>query len=101
MNDTTYLAAMAHIGWACLVILATALLSSLSSHRACIYASAVVTGFAFLKEYVYDAHFELPKQTFRDNTQDFCGYLGGIALAWCILTLRVGIELLSQFVKGL
>jgi hypothetical protein len=29
--------------------------------------------------------YELPKQTDRDNVQDFLGYLGGIALGWIIV----------------
>jgi hypothetical protein len=35
---------------------------------------------AALKEYVYDANFETPHQTFVMNTADFLGYCVGIGL---------------------
>lgn len=37
---------------------------------------------AGVKEFYIDKHFEL-SQTFRDNMQDFTGYLTGILLAIC------------------
>jgi hypothetical protein len=92
MNEVSFLAPMAHIGWAALIVLATAILSG-SNVKACGYASAGLTLFAALKEYVYDANFEIPKQTFRDNTEDFAGYLGGIALAWLIVVLHLHLHL--------
>lgn len=35
---------------------------------------------AAIKEYVYDAEFETPHQTFLMNTTDFLGYCLGIAI---------------------
>lgn len=88
MNEVSFLAPVAHVGWAALIVLATALLSG-SSVKICGFVSAALTLFAAVKEYVYDANFEIPKQTFRNNTEDFAGYLGGIALAWAIILLHL------------
>jgi hypothetical protein len=88
MNEVTYLAAMAHVGWACLIVLSAALFSALDMHW-CIGVSIGMIVFGALKEYVYDAHFERPHQTFWMNTGDFIGYLGGIALAWTVISLTL------------
>ncbi len=82
MNEVNFLAAMAHVGWACLLTLAC---SIWFGSRGQLGASASLIVYAAIKEWGYDAHFELPPQTWRDNLQDFCGYLGGIALAALIL----------------
>ena len=91
MNSVAYLAAMAHVGWACLLMLLVALLSG-RSIRACMWASIALVIFAAGKEWLYDANFEIPKQTFRDNAGDFLGYLGGIALSWIILLAAIHIH---------
>lgn len=88
MNEVNYLAAMGHIGWACLIVLSTALMTSCNM-RWCLGISAGMTIFAGCKEYLYDANFERPKQTFKDNTQDFVGYLGGIGLAWAVILIHL------------
>lgn len=36
---------------------------------------------AAMKEFWFDATYEFPKQTFRDNLEDFLGYACGIGLA--------------------
>ena len=84
MSDVTYLAAMAHVGWACLIVLTAYILHP----SAAITTALGVMIFAALKEYVYDANFEIPKQTARDNTQDFLGYLGGVLLAALVLYVK-------------
>lgn len=87
MNSVTYLAAMAHIGWAALIVLATAVLSNV--HIAtCAYVSGGMIVFGLVKEYVYDANFEIPRQTWKNNTGDFAGYVGGVALAWAIILIH-------------
>lgn len=72
MNETNYLAAMAHVGWAALIVLSAAIFTNSNITRLW-EVSAVLIVFAGLKEYVYDANFEIPKQTWKDNTQDFSG----------------------------
>jgi hypothetical protein len=85
MNSPIYLAAMAHIGWATLLILSCSMF--LHTHRWILLASFFLTLFAAIKEFWYDARYELPPQTTKDNVQDFLGYLGGIALAWLVIWL--------------
>ena len=35
---------------------------------------------ALLKEFWFDAKYEVPKQTFLTNLTDFCGYAAGLAI---------------------
>lgn len=93
MNNVDYLAAMAHVGWACLIILGTALIASLNVHWMVGMSIGMVL-FAGLKEYVYDANFELPKQTFADNTEDFVAYVVGVGLAWAIIGVTLARHML-------
>jgi hypothetical protein len=88
MNSVTFLAAMAHVGWACLIILSTALISSSNMHW-CIGVSAFMFVFAAIKEFWYDMMFERPKQTWLDGIGDFVGYLSGIALAWVVMSITL------------
>jgi len=41
---------------------------------------APLLGFAALKEFWFDATYEMPKQTFEDNMLDFGGYALGLSL---------------------
>ena len=84
MNSVIYLAAMAHVGWAALLLLSVHILSARST-RADAWASGALLVFAVMKEFVYDANFEIPKQSFKDNAEDFLGYLGGVVLGWAII----------------
>ena len=40
--------------------------------------------YAAIKEYWFDARYEVPHQTFWDNTEDFVGYISG-ALVACVV----------------
>jgi hypothetical protein len=81
MGEVNFLATMAHVAWAYGIVLTTAFISG--QLRLAAEMSIGLGLFAAVKEFVYDANFEKdPPQTFKDNMQDFCGYLGGIALAW-------------------
>jgi uncharacterized membrane protein YedE/YeeE len=65
------------------ILLSIALLTSV--HLAWMgYATAGGVVAAALKEYWYDATYELPKQTFKDNTEDFLGYCAGMAVGWAV-----------------
>jgi hypothetical protein len=86
MNEVDFLAAMAHVGWAYGIILTAMFLSG--SFRLTEETSIGLILFAAGKEFIYDARWERPPQTFKDNAQDFCGYLGGIAFAW----IAIGIQ---------
>jgi hypothetical protein len=88
MSSVTFLAAMAHVGWAFIIMLTPQFLFGVDVKLA-LWVSIALTAFAACKEYIYDANIEQPKQTFIMNTQDFCGYLGGIALGWIIIAVRL------------
>lgn len=91
MNDSDYGFFMAHSGWAggSLACFAFVKAGTANAMRSYIYWTLAWVVAAFLKEYVYDANFETPKQTFKDNTQDFLGYLAGMALVWIVIGLHL------------
>lgn len=85
---------MAHSGWAGIIMLSTSLLTSVHvSWMLWVTLGGIVA--AAIKEYGYDANFELPKQTFSDNTQDFLGYCAGIAIAWAVTGVGLATHLLK------
>jgi hypothetical protein len=86
MNNPEYGFFMAHSGWAFALLVSAAYLSH-TNIRLLEWVTAGGFLAAALKEYVYDALFEVPKQTFTDNTEDFVGYLVGLAIGWCVLFL--------------
>ena len=45
------------------------------------FAAAVMLAGAAVKEFWFDATYESPKQTFKDNALDFLGYATGAGLA--------------------
>lgn len=90
MSNVQFLAAMGHIGWALIIILVPQFLFAVNIKVAS-WMSVVLGVAAAGKEYIYDANIE-KDQTFKDNTQDFAGYLGGIALAWIIITVRLHLK---------
>jgi hypothetical protein len=90
MNNMDYGWFMAHSGWALSIFLTTALVSH-ESRAVLGWLSLGGVAAAALKEYVYDANFEIPKQTFADNTKDFLGYCAGITMGWAIALLHTGL----------
>jgi hypothetical protein len=88
---------MAHIGWAALLVFATAIVSIAlivgippGILPACGWCSGGLVIFAAGKEFIFDPAFEIPKQTiYPDGVQDFAGYIGGIALAWGVILLSM------------
>lgn len=85
MSNVQFLAAMAHIAWAALIVLAPQFVFGLDLKLG-LWMSIILAVTAGAKEYVYDASFE-KNQTFAINTQDFAGYLGGIAFSWILIGL--------------
>jgi len=71
--NKTFIASNAHVWFA------YAVLYTLPHHWG-FYALA--TALAGLKEYWFDATYEVPVQTFWDNTRDFAAYGLGIGLAY-------------------
>jgi hypothetical protein len=50
--------------------------------------SGFVILFALVKEFLYDANFEVPHQTFQMNLEDFLGYCAGTAFAWGVVLVK-------------
>jgi hypothetical protein len=78
MNNPQYLAQVGHfLGGASLMMLTT----MFSWNLLCLWATfGVGLLVAGVKEFWYDANYELPKQSWKDNLMDFSFYaLGGLA----------------------
>jgi hypothetical protein len=99
MASDDFDATMAHIGWACLITLATLIVTIAMRMPipravlpACVWCSGALVVFGLVKEFWFDLRFEIPKQTAWDGVKDFLGYLGGLALAWAV----IGVSLLFK-----
>ena len=81
MNDPDVLAQIGHIlGGYAVVFTAAAFTQEWP------YWAGALMAYAALKEFWYDANYEIPKQTWQDNLLDFCMYgVGaglGVFVAW-------------------
>jgi hypothetical protein len=54
------------------------------SHRP--WVALAVAGLAAIKEFWFDARYEIPKQTFQDNFADWTGYIAGAAISAILIT---------------
>jgi hypothetical protein len=90
MNNPTYLAQMAHFLGAYAIIFTTFHFAGLQKALLATLAGALI---AAIKEFWYDANYELPKQTSFDNILDFTMYVigGGVALAVGYIATRVNL----------
>lgn len=76
MNSVNFLASMAHALFSYGTLLTVARLASI---KVCFVAFLAILIYAAVKEFWYDANYELPKQTAADNWLDFSTYtLGGL-----------------------
>jgi hypothetical protein len=87
MNSVDFLAAMAHALFGCLLAVTLAFftggyLASLIGAGALVLASGV-------KEFWYDANYELPPQTAADNWTDFAFYQVGSAVGLGLIFLHL------------
>jgi hypothetical protein len=85
MNNPNYLAQVGHVLFAYSLILT---LGFYSGHLACYIALGVGIPIAALKEFWYDADYELPKQTAWDNILDFSMYVVGAGLGMAAVFLH-------------
>lgn len=77
MNDPQYLAQIGHtLGGAWLLALPCFFLG----HQVWHWAWLGIFAYAAVKEFFYDARYEVPKQTFGDNLMDFLFYQLGAGL---------------------
>jgi len=75
MNDPNYLAQVGHVLFGYSLILTVAFAGR--SFESCWWTLAGGALVAGLKEFWYDAKYEIPKQTFWDNLLDFSMYIVG------------------------
>jgi hypothetical protein len=77
MNNPQYLAQIGHfLGGIALILLVTIFTWKIE-YTSITFITGVVA--AAIKEFWYDANYELPKQTWQDNLMDFSFYLlGGV-----------------------
>jgi multisubunit Na+/H+ antiporter MnhB subunit len=84
MNDPTYLAQAAHLLGAYSVMITA---GHFWGHVGCIIAAIVFTALTAVKEFWYDANYEIPKQTNFDNILDFSMYAVGTIIGLLIVLL--------------
>lgn len=84
MADGDVDAQIAHAFAGLSIPVATAFLSG--SRRYALVAVGVVVMYAAFKEFWFDANYEIPPQTSRDNWTDFAFYCVGCSVA-CLLIL--------------
>ena len=77
MNDSVVLAQIAHVLGGYGVVLTSAYWGGT---KAALISAALLTLYAGLKEFWYDANYELPKQTTFDNVLDFSMYCVGMTI---------------------
>jgi len=82
MNDPNFLAGMAHSGWAALITTWVFFTFGMPFYIAAVVLVVILAG---IKEFWYDAKYELPAQTGLENFSDFCEYLLGLGLGGVLL----------------
>lgn len=88
MTDPSYIGASAHAYGACSLVLAGYVFGG---WKGVAWVLCVGIPVAALKEFWYDATYELPRQTSRDNRTDFLTYLGGAVLALVALLVHAAL----------
>lgn len=79
-QNPVFVAFMAHAGFGYAVVLTT--WAAAGGLHPALVAAAAMTLAAALKEFWFDARFEMhPRQTFKDDLIDFVGYATGVVLA--------------------
>lgn len=84
MNNPQFLAQIGHFFGAYSIIITMAFLFS---HMVCLVIAGLFILYAALKEFVYDANYELPKQTAADNWMDFAFYMLGVGVSLAMIFL--------------
>jgi hypothetical protein len=84
MNNPTFLAQSAHF-FAAYSVMMTA--DHFWGKTASLITAGIFMAVAAVKEFWYDANYEIPKQTNFDNILDFSGYAVGTAVALLVILL--------------
>jgi hypothetical protein len=90
MANNYYVAFMAHSGWCGLILAIGAIIAypTLPNLMVIGILSAGMILFAAVKEFWYDANYELPKQQPFDNITDFLGYVAGVGIIWLTILIK-------------
>lgn len=91
MNSVSYLAQVGHFAFAYAVIITVMAISLIRDWNWWPTIGTAIIGMilAGLKEFWFDANYELPKQTFGDNLMDFSFYFLGAAIGMFVSYLLV------------
>ncbi len=86
MNDSTVLAQFGHVLGAYAVVIT----ADYFTHKRWVAFSfgGAMMLYALLKEFWYDATYEIPRQTFGDNMLDFSMYFLGVLLALAVVRYK-------------
>lgn len=87
MNNANVLAQIGHVLFGYALMLTVAYFSNTSFMYLGIFAGALIV-YAALKEFWYDANYELPKQTWKDNLLDFSMYMLGLLVGFGIAMIK-------------
>lgn len=90
MNNVTFLAQVGHFLAGYGIVLTGAFLSG--RLVACLLAVFLIA-YAGVKEFYFDANFELPKQTAFDNWLDFSMYVFGVIFGLVVTFWKLGFSL--------
>jgi hypothetical protein len=80
----TFVAQVAHFGAAYTIL--SVFILRFPKYQA--YAAFGMVVYAVLKEFWYDANYEIPKQPFLNNLLDFSMYVGGVITAFVVVYAR-------------
>lgn len=86
MNDATVLAQIGHVLGGYSLVMTTAYLSN-NSHAWTLFFAALLVAYAGVKEFWYDAKYEIPVQTWKDNLLDFSMYVVGLIVGLTVVFL--------------
>lgn len=86
MNDSTVLAQFGHVLGAYAIVIT----ADYFTHKRWVAWTfgGLMMLYAFFKEFWFDANFEIPHQTFKDNMLDFSMYLLGVLLALLVVKYK-------------
>jgi hypothetical protein len=86
MNDPDVLAQIGHVLGGYAVVITAAMFTQAWPG----WALAMIV-YAAIKEFWYDANYEIPKQSWQDNLTDFSMYCAGVGLGLFVSALATGV----------
>jgi len=83
MCDPRFLSVSAHTWFGCSLVF---IVAARIGPGAAWLTLPILACCAAVKEFIYDAHFEIPQQTTRDGWEGFLSYIGGAVLGILLTT---------------